>query len=182
MAAATLRRALLGALALCLVASGAAFADKPGNGAFKLEGAWIARVVGTNGQWTYVVSPDNSGRHATAHGSIDVGFATSAFGPVDSFSPLLVDVVVTGPKTAKFSSIWYGLRKLNASTYTHEIAYIGMNHGTLTSVGPGKVMGMHHLDYYLPIQDADGNGLPDPGQQPVASVEFQTDETRLPSP
>src|SRR5512146_1482783 len=75
MAAGTLRRALLGALALCLVASGAALADKVGSGAFKLEGAWIARVVGTNGQWSYVVSPDNSGRHATAHGSIDVGFA-----------------------------------------------------------------------------------------------------------
>ena len=59
-------------------------ATAPSPNSIKLEpSAWIAKVDGLPGQWTYVVSPDPSGRHAAAHGTIDVGFSVTAlFGPV----------------------------------------------------------------------------------------------------
>ena len=38
-----------------------------GGSAYKLEGAWIAKVDGSTGQWSYVLSPDSSGRRASGH-------------------------------------------------------------------------------------------------------------------
>ncbi len=51
-----------------------------GEGAYKLGGAWVAKVDSVFGgpppaesQWSYVVSADPSGRRAAGHGSIDAG-------------------------------------------------------------------------------------------------------------
>ena len=55
-------------------------------GAYKLEGAWIARVTSMDGvpagtplpfQWSYVLAPSASGRRATIHASVDVAFPQS---------------------------------------------------------------------------------------------------------
>ena len=53
-----------------------------GNGSnnYKLGGAWVARVIESPlpAQWSYVVVADPSGKHASGHGSIDIGFRTEA--------------------------------------------------------------------------------------------------------
>ena len=178
----SLRRVLLSILMVCLAVPGMALAGDGPKAAMKLEGAWIAKVPTTLAQWSYVLSPDSSGRHATGHGTIEVGFAIGEFG-AEYTSPLLIEVTVTGPNTAAFNSVWYGLKKSADPTYSAEIVYIAVNQGTMTSIGPGKSLGTHTLSYYLPAQDADGDGLPDPGQKPVAPpVELTTVETRLPGP
>ena len=157
----------------------------PSPNSIKLEpSAWIAKVDGLPGQWTYVVSPDPSGRHAVGHGTIDVGFSVVAlFGQVDATTPLLVDVRMTGPKEAAFNSIWYGVRKpATPGATTMELVYIGVNRGTLTFVGPDKVEGKHTIEYYALSADGDGDGLPDPGSSAVYSIPVETTDTRLPSP
>jgi hypothetical protein len=93
-----------------------------GNGSnnYKLGGAWVAKVIESPlpAQWSYVVVADPSGKHASGHGSIDIGFRTEAvlggtyFDPTDSSTPILVNVVKTGPDTATFHSVWYGLKDL----------------------------------------------------------------------
>ena len=43
----------------------------------KLEGAWVAKVVGMPLQWTYTLSPDPSGRRAAMYGTVQVAIRPS---------------------------------------------------------------------------------------------------------
>jgi hypothetical protein len=157
-----------------------------GPGAHKLEGAWIAKVPEVGGQWTYVLVPDASGRRAAGHGSVEVGFNLEfLFGPTDGPSPLLVQLEMTGPNTGIYNCIWYGVRELpdlGPMAPTAELTYIGMVKGTMTFVGPGKIEAEHYFEFYYPSQDADGDGFPDAGEEPVFGFQSASVDTRLPSP
>ena len=178
--------ASLVSISACLLrAAPAAMAEK---GAFKLEGAWVGNLDGCPGQFSYVLTPDPSGRRAFGHGSVDVGFATEAvfgpaFGPTDSTSPVQLNAVMTGPDTAVFYAVWYGLRTLAApSPITAEVVYIAVSTGEFKFVGPGKMMTTHNFAYYYPSQDADGDGFPDEGETTPYMFQKTSVDTRLPSP
>jgi hypothetical protein len=158
-------------------------------GAYKLGGVWIAKVQGSPGQWTYVVAPDPSGRRAVAHGHVEVGPNVElVFGPYDRISPLLVDIEVTGPESASYNSIWYGMKDLEleppvpVGTPNSELVLIGVAKGTIAYMGPGKATAVHSFEWYFPAQDGDGDGLPDAGEDPVLTFQLTTVDTRLPSP
>lgn len=162
-----------------------------GHGAYKLDGAWVAKVNELPGaQWSYVISADPSGRRASGHGSVDSGFNIEVlFGPIfepnDSLSPILVNIVMTGPDTASYYGIWYGLKNLEApSTVTTEVVFIGIVTGELKFVGPGKAHGTHNFALYHPMQDGDGDGFPDEGETAALIFPFPvtTMDTRLPLP
>jgi len=166
-------------------ASAGASAMTPAVRSFKLEpGAWVAKVYGVPMQWSYVIAADPSGRHAVGYGTIDVGVYTAGLDEmIDYTSPLLIDVVMTGPGTVKFNSVWYGIKKEQVGATSATIKYIGVNKGELKSVAPGKSEGMHEIAYYWPETDADNDGFPDPGAEPIAPpVKVYTVDTRLPSP
>lgn len=156
--------------------------------AHKLEGAWVAKVQGFPGQWSYVLAADPSGRRASGHGSVDLGFDADAafgctFGETNAETPILVNIEMTGPNKAKSYAIWYTL-KTSASGPT-EIVFIGEVKSEFTFVAPGKSVGMHYFAFYLPSQDVDPeDGLPDEGETPacVAPVALYTVDTRLPAP
>lgn len=172
-----------------------AIADKE-NGAFKLEGAWVAGVVGAPGQWSYVISSDPSGKRASGHGSVDVGFSANAicylndndpgFEPTDSTSPILVNIVMIGPSTASYYSIWYGLKTLipdETDPMMSEIVFIGVVTGELEFVGPGKMNGTHNFALYFPEADAlPEDGFPDETATPACEFLLFTKDTRLPMP
>ena len=174
--------ALAAACALLVGVSNAAAEGVPG--AQKLEGAWIAKVPGTEAQWSYVISSDPSGRRAIGHGSVEVGFSVDAIaGPIDRGSPLLITYEMTGPERGVFNSIWYDIRDLaSPSAYTAEVVLIGVSNGTFVSLAPNKNLVEHNFEFYLPSQDADGDGLPDPGESPVYALQVTSIDTRLPSP
>lgn len=162
-----------------------------GHGAYKLDGAWVAKVNGPpGGQWSYVLTADPSGRRASGHGSIDLGFNIELlFGPIfepnDSNSPILVNLVMTGPDTASYYAIWYGLKDLGPSdALTAEIVFIGVVSGEIEFVGPGKANGTHNFALYYPWQDDDGDGFPDEGETAPLIFPFpvSTVDTRLPLP
>lgn len=178
--------------ALTLGLSVIAVADG-GNGAFKLEGAWVAKVVGLPGQWSYVISPDPSGKRASGIGSVDVGFRANAictapgeeplFEVSDSQSPILVSMEMIGPQTVAYNSIWYGLKTLDPlSPIESEIVLIGTVTGTLDVVAPGKLYGTHTFALYLPDADTDEDGLPDDSAVPACVFQMNTFDTRLPMP
>lgn len=156
--------------------------------AHKLEGAWVAKVQGFPGQWSYVLAADPSGRRASGHGSVDLGFdADSAFGcelgEADLDTPILVNIEMTGPNTAVSYAIWYALR--TSETGPTEIAYIGEVRSEFTFVARGKSQGTHYFAFYLPDQDVDPeDGFPDEGEDPecFAPVPIYTVDTRLPAP
>jgi hypothetical protein len=150
-----------------------------GSAANKLEGAWIAKVQGAGApvQWSYVLSPDASGRSASIHGSIDVGGVSPL--PADRSSPLIGEVVMTGPNTGKFTSMWYGI----SETPAPHIVYIGMNNGDIVFVDPAHVIGTSNIVFYLPSADANGDGIPDSNAVPLAPpTTLETIDTRLPPP
>jgi hypothetical protein len=96
----------------------------------------------------------------------------------DRTSPLLRAVVMTGPNTGKFNSVWYGISN------TAGVAYIGVDTGEIEFVGRSKLLGTHNFVFHLPSQDADENGLPDPGVAPVLRYPrpLHSIDTRLPLP
>jgi hypothetical protein len=180
--------ALVAALALSLSMSAIA---GDGSNNYKLGGAWVAKVIESPlpGQWSYVVVADPSGKQASGHGSVDVGFRTEAvlggtyFEPADSTSPILVNVVKTGPDTASFYSVWYGLKDLPPeSPVPNEIVFIGVSSGELKFVGPDKVHATHNFKLYYPWQDDDGDGFPDSDQFTPFAFQLKTVDTRLPMP
>jgi len=155
--------------------------SEAGSGAFKLEGAWIARVVegdlppdSPQVQWSYVLAPSPSGNSASLHGSVDVAFAPPG-GEYDFITPLIGEVVKTGPRTA-VSNAYYYLIKDN------EIVLIGRALGEMVFLEPGVAKVTILFEDYLPTQDGDGDGLPDPGQDPFATSTYTTRDRRIPSP
>jgi hypothetical protein len=155
--------------------------------AYKLEGAWVTKVVGFGGQWSYVLVPDSSGRRAAGHGSIDVGFDPAvfgcAFGEQDTSSPILVSLKMTGPDTAIAYSVWYALN--STASGGDEIVYIGVVNSEIHFIAPGKGESTHYFSFYLPSQDVDpADGFPDEGQTPacVAPVPVYAVDTRMPAP
>lgn len=159
-----------------------------GDGAYKLGGAWVAKVIGAPSQWSYMVSADPSGRQASGYGSIDSGLNVAAIFPSvfeasDSSSPILVNIVMTGPDTGSYYSIWYGLKNLGPlDPVTTEVVLIGVVTGELKFIGPGKAYGTHNFALYHPEQDADGDGFPDEGETTPYQLQLNTFDTRLPPP
>jgi hypothetical protein len=165
------------AAAAVLFFAGQASAANVGSAANKLEGAWIAKVQEVPLQWSYVLAPDASGRAAALHGSIDVGGASPI--AADDSSPLIGEVVMTGPSSGKFTSLWYGV----SNTPGPHVVYIGMNNGTILFLDPGHVLGTSNIVFYLPSADADNDGIPDPDAVPLAPpITLHTIDTRLSLP
>lgn len=172
------------AVSVCLLlAAPAAMADK-GSGAYKLEGTWIAKVVGVPAQWSYVLVPGPSGRRASVAGSIDAGFSIGGlFGPSDRVSMLMANLVMTGPDRGVFNSVWYGLKELpETSPVSEEVVWIGTSQGTFTFIAPGKISAVHNFAFYWPSADADGDGLPDSDAMPAYETQLLTVDTRLMPP
>ena len=154
-----------------------------GRNAYKLEGAWIAKVDGSTGQWTYVLSPDASGRRASGHGSIDIGFFVSPDSDVSS--PILIEMEMTGRKTVAAYSVFYSLKELSPVAPlepTRELVFIGVVQSTGEFVTPNKFEVSHYFEFFPATADVDGDGLPDPGQDPFATLNLTTTDTRVPSP
>ena len=164
--------------ACLLLTAPTAMADK---GAYKLEGAWVARPIEVPLQWSFVFSPDASGRRASARGAFEVG-PPSYFGSTAT-SDLLIEAEMTGPDTIRFSAVWYGLSAPSVYGLSADIVFIGIDKGVLTFIAPGKLLGVHYIEYYLPEQDADGDGFPDPGEDPVVGPELlHSVNMRIPAP
>jgi len=156
-------------------------ASDPAQGSLKLEGAWIAKVTSLDGvapgtslpfQWSYVLAPSVSGRVASLHGSVNVPFPPLI--PYDVLTPVVGELIQTGPDTTAFTSIWYGVRK---GFPVDEIVLIGTSRGEARFIAPGRLEATHHFAVYLPNADADGDGIPE--GEPVATFDATTMDTRV---
>ena len=171
------------AVAAMLAAVGWAGVSAQLAGGLKLEGAWIARVTSYEGgawpfltQWSYVVTADPSGRRGTVHGSVDVPFPGV---PGDYVTPIIGEVIQTGPETAIDNSIWYHVLKASP---VNQIVAIGTAKGEWRRLGPDKVETTIHFAIYEASADTNGDGIPEPGATPIAAFTVTTVDTRVPLP
>lgn len=147
--------------------------------AFKLEGAWVARVPGYPMMWTYSLAPDSSGRQASISGSIQVPITPAVYGlftDMEYQSPMVGEVVMTGNDTATFTAVWYGLKK---DFPFDQVVYIGVNSGIVKFTASGRAEMKHNLGFYHPTKDTDGDGLPDPGQDADLCIPATSIDTRV---
>ena len=85
--------------------------------------------------------------------------------------------MVTGQDEASYTVANYGIKKVGGVS---GIVYIAMDSGTIKRISPGKTEVAHNLAIFLATQDADGDGLPDKGQAPIACFPFTSVDTCLP--
>ena len=102
-------------------------------------------------------------------GSIPVPLGPSVIVPglfpdLEYYSPMVGQVTMTGPDTADFTAVWYGMKK---GFPFNQVVCIGVNSGQARFTEPGKSIHTNHMAFYASSADADHDGLPDPGQAPV---------------
>jgi hypothetical protein len=145
----------------------------------KLEGAWVARLPGTPTQWNYVMSStESSGRRASLWGVFTVPIPGFLYGlptqyEPDELSPFSGELVLTGRNEAAGTVIWWGLKNtVPSETYPFkkQVVHLGVDSFTVSFAASGKAQATHHMKFYDPSADADGDGLPDPGKEPVFSA------------
>jgi hypothetical protein len=167
----------LGAVVVITVGAGRGHEREP----FKLGGSWVERYPGTPLLATYTQAPtDPSGRSAVLQGTAIITDPTlfGMFADAQYISAFVGEGVVTGPETAAHTTLWYGMK---TGTAGPEVLYIALDSGTEKRIAPGKLEVTHNMAIYLPIQDQDGDGLPDEGQSPVFCLpKLVSIETRLP--
>ena len=161
-----------------LILSQSAWSDQHGNSA-KLEGAWVAKMPGTPFQWNYVLTPtEPDGQRATLWGTFTIPIPGFVYGLPTQYQPeelsvISGEVVMTGRNEAKGTVIWWGLKNTVPGDPAYpfkQVVHIGVNSFTISFTAPGKAQVTHHMKFYAPSADANGDGLPDPGQKPVFPV------------
>jgi hypothetical protein len=158
----------------------------PNSEANKLEGAWIAKAVTGPVQASYVITPsDPSGQRATLSGLIQVRIPIEVllpgvFGESEISGDFVGEAVMTGPSTASYTVVGYGRKRLNPPTpFKEKVVLIWVDSGQIQFTESGKLQVTHCVAYYHPNADADGDGLPDPGQTPVVCLPATTLDTRV---
>jgi len=167
------------ALGTVLIFTQAAWSDREDQ-PFKLQGSWVATVPGTPLSWMYTFAPsDPSGQEAALHANLHLADATAlgAFPEAEYVSGCIGEAAVTRPNQAAFTTLYYGMKK---GVALPEKVYIVLDSGTIKKTGPSQTEVSHNFGVYLPGQDADGDGLPDKGQVPIACVSYVSLDTRLP--
>lgn len=153
-----------------LVVTQAAWTDKS-HQSFKLEGSWsqVYQPPFNNTCLYTCVPSDPSGREAALSGTVlitDITFG-GAFPDAQYASSITGQAAVTGPDKAVFTALVYGMKQVGPLA---EKVFIILDSGTIRVLAPGKLEVTHNQAVYLPLQDMDGDGLPDKGQAPIACI------------
>ncbi len=161
-----------GALAIAAaVAATVAWSSAPA-ARVQLGGAWIAQL-------------DSGMRVAVTYGAVDasglkgVWRGQAVFPPamlaqmgVDTVTDLIADEVATGPNTSESTGIAYGLAGGN-------ITLILVDRSRYTHVSPTEKHNTHDYTLYLASADADNDGFPDAGAEPIAVVSDHSISKRI---
>lgn len=148
----------------------------------KLEGAWISTMPGTPVLASFVLAPtDASGRRAAMSGKLTIGISVAqAFPDAESTGEFTGEAVVTGPDTTKYTIIGYSTKKVvptPTSPFDTALALIWVDSGEFKTTAPGKAEGVHHIAYYLPQADTNGDGIPE--GDPLFCIEGPGVNTRV---
>jgi hypothetical protein len=145
-------------------------------------GTWISTAPTPAGNitFTHTVSPQEKPGVPYAGIMKQVNANPTTFGlfpEVEKVSDWVTQTVRTGRNTCLSTMLSYGTRK--GASFVDETVTLNIVHVEWTLTGPDTNEGTSVLDTYLLSQDADGDGLPDEGQEPVESMPFTFTTRRL---
>ena len=174
-----------GLMALLLLWVFGAGADVGQPTASALEGSWIVTVPLPNGVirtiWT-ATGQDAEGTRYTST-AVEGRWTASIFGMFPDAATETTHVgqtVLAADGAYDTSMIGYGLAAPASPELLGEIVYISVltSHTTFTDDNTMEGEGTHA--FYLPFADADGDGLPDEGQEPALCFPYTMTATRVP--
>ena len=150
-----------------------------------IEGAWINTVPIPDlgviiGEWT-VTPQDREGLLFTS--VVRVGnpdptvFGT--FPDADYQSDHIGQTMWTGTPAYESTYIGYGTKKSELPGMLPEIVYISVIYAKMEFVDRNTLSGEGTHAFYLASQDADGDGLPDEGQEPTACFPYISTAKRV---
>jgi len=99
------------------------------------------------------------------------------FPDVDKSNGWVSQTVRTGPDTFATTMLEYGTK--SREHVPDELATIGISTSTWRLTGPDTKEGQATYAVYLASQDADGDGFPDEGEEPVSCTPFAFTGRRL---
>ncbi len=172
----TFQRRLLqsaGALAIAaVVAATLAWSSAPAP-RVQLGGAWVAQLE-TSGMRVAVTygAVDPSGLKGVYRGQLILPPALLAQMGVDTVTDLISDEVVTGPTTSESTGIAYCLTG-------GVVTMIMVDHSYFEHVSASEKHNTHKPSFYAASADADNDGFPDPGAEPMFSLTDQSVSKRI---
>ncbi|MCU0612714.1 MAG: hypothetical protein MUE60_13125 [Candidatus Eisenbacteria bacterium] len=147
----------------------------------RLDGAWVVVAQGPNGPLvhnSFLVAQDAQGlrytqivEHTQCSPTI-WGMLPEA----NSHSQMMGLVEKTGPTTMKATIVHYGLK---VGGIEDQLVYICVTSWEGGAVDEDHLSFKNTQSFYQPEQDADHDGLPDPGQKPFLCVPFEGIATRV---
>lgn len=178
---------VVGFAALVLIAAWRVSADDGGGNQWppdfgpRLDGVWVEGVKGEGIEVvhsSFTVAQDPQGlRYATyvEHSQCSPS-VWGAFPEANAHSQMFGLIEKTGPTTSKGTTIHYGLK---TGGVQDEIVYIAVTSWEATQVDEDHEASKGTQSLYLPQQDADHDGFPDAGQEPVLCFPFESAGTRV---
>jgi hypothetical protein len=128
----------------------------------------------------HTVSPQKKMGGPFAGMMVQVNDNPTAFGifpEADGNSDWLTKTVWKGRDKVETTMLVYGTK--SGEGPLREIVYIGVAHSEWTLTGSNTSEGTAVEAFYLAEQDADGDGFPDPGEEPVTCLPFTFTSKRL---
>jgi steroid delta-isomerase-like uncharacterized protein len=150
-----------------------------------IAGAWISiiPIPGLGdiiGEWT--VSPqDLGGTNFTSMMRPAKPEATvfGSFPDADHQSDHIGQTVKTGLNTYESTMVGYGTKKAELPGMLPEIVYISVIYSKVQLIDENTIAGQGTHAFYLASADADGDGLPDEGQEPIACLPYMITAKRV---
>ena len=170
-------------LAMMALVAGALCVTGFGPKNYRLGGAWVGgSSIYT---WSVMFAPsDPQGQTAAARPILkyfDANFAglLASFG-ADNLSDATGEAKMVSLDTAQWTLISYMQVTPNQPGDLLQNKAIIVSHGTWTFSSDSTAVLNYTLDVYLPAADADGDGFPDAGAQPIMSIPTVDNAKRVP--
>ncbi len=136
---------------------------------YRLGGGWIG--ASATGGWNCLQVPLDAAGKTEAIRVTLISYSEQtagllAFSGANSLSDMTGEGAMTGPDTAKWTLVGYGLAAGNPPV----IRQIWVAAGTLKFTGPDTWNNSYTLTVYPNEADADGDGYPDAGATPLVTI------------
>jgi hypothetical protein len=102
------------------------------------------------------------------------------FPDADHVSDAIGQAVRIGLNTYEKTLVAYGTKKAEPPGVLPEIVYIQVVYGKGVLTGPNTLEGQGTIAFFDPSADADGDGLPDEGAEPIVCIPYALTGKRVP--